>query len=146
MRAARSHPGEGLRIEEVPRPEVGPGDVLVEVAACGVCHSDLHVLGGELPLVEPRTLGHEVAGTVAETGPGVDLGVGTDVAVFGGWGCRDCEVCADGRDQLCNLSNWLGWAVGGTDRLYRGGFAATQATMAATPTTSWCRPPTTAWP
>jgi len=117
MRAARFHPGAGLEVETVPRPEVGPGEVLVEVAACGVCHSDLHILDGDLPLVGPQTLGHEVAGTVAETGAGVDLAVGTDVAVFGGWGCRDCEVCARGDDQLCNLTNWLGWAVGAADRL-----------------------------
>lgn len=108
MHAARFYPNDGLRIEDVPKPEVGPGEVLVEVAACGVCHSDLHVMDGDLPLVEPRTLGHEVAGTVAETGEGVALDVGTDVAVFGGWGCRDCPVCARGDDQLCNLTNWLG--------------------------------------
>jgi len=84
MRAARFHPGEGVRIEDVDRPSVGPGDVLVDVAACGVCHSDLHVIDGDLPLVEPRVLGHEGAGTVAETGAGVDLATGTDVTVFGG--------------------------------------------------------------
>ncbi|MFW5964688.1 MAG: alcohol dehydrogenase catalytic domain-containing protein [Natronomonas sp.] len=108
MHAARFYPGDGLRIEDVPKPEIGPGEVLVEVAACGVCHSDLHVMDGDLPLVEPRTLGHEVAGTVTETGDGVALDVGTEVAVFGGWGCRDCPVCARGDDQLCNLTNWLG--------------------------------------
>jgi propanol-preferring alcohol dehydrogenase len=108
MHAARFYPGDGLRIEEVPKPEIGPGEVLVDVAACGVCHSDLHVMDGDLPLVEPRTLGHEVAGTVAEAGEGVALDVGTEVAVFGGWGCRDCPVCARGDDQLCNLTNWLG--------------------------------------
>lgn len=108
MRAARFHPGDGLRIEDLPRPEVGPGDVLIEVGGCGVCHSDLHIMDGDLPLVEPRVLGHEVAGTVVETGGGVDLDRGTDVAVFGGWGCRTCETCAGGEDQLCNLSTWLG--------------------------------------
>lgn len=108
MRAARFHPGDGLRIEDVPRPEVGPDEVLVEVAGCGVCHSDLHIMDGRPPLVEPRVLGHEVSGTVAETGAGADLEVGTDVAVFGGWGCRNCQTCARGHDQLCNLSNWLG--------------------------------------
>jgi len=129
MRAARFHPGEGLRIEEVPRPEVGPGEVLLEVAACGVCHSDLHVMDGDLPLVEPRVLGHEVAGTVAETGAGVDLAAGTDVAVFGGWGCRDCGVCARGDDQLCNLTNWLGI---GSD----GGYAE----YLRVPTADYCLP------
>lgn len=83
MRAERFHPGDGLRVEDVPRPEVGPGEVVVEVAACGVCHSDLHVLEGDLPLAEPRTPCHEVAGTVAETGDGVDLAVGTDLVWVG---------------------------------------------------------------
>lgn len=108
MRAARFHPGDGLRIEDVPRPDVAPGEVLVEVAACGVCHSDLHIIEGDMPIPGPRTLGHEVAGTVVETGEGVAVDTGTDVAVFGGWGCRACEVCARGEDQLCNLTDWLG--------------------------------------
>lgn len=129
MRAARFHPGEGLRIESVPRPEPGPGEVLVEVAACGVCHSDLHILDGDLPILEPRTLGHEVAGSVAATGAGVDLPVGTDVAVFGGWGCRDCEVCARGDDQLCNITDWLG--IG-----HDGGYA--EAVLVPTP--AYCLP------
>ena len=129
MRAARFHPGEGLRIEEVPPPEVGAGEVLVEVIACGVCHSDLHVMDGDLPLVEPRVLGHEVAGTVVETGAGVDLAAGTDVAVFGGWGCRDCETCARGDDQLCNLTNWLG--IG-----HDGGYAE----YLRVPTADYCLP------
>lgn len=108
MRAARFHPGDGLRIEDVPRPEVGPGELLVQVGGCGVCHSDLHILDGELPIPRPTTLGHEVAGTVVETGAGVETGPGTDVAVFGGWGCGSCAVCERGEDQLCNLTNWLG--------------------------------------
>jgi len=108
MRAARFHPGEGLRIEDVPRPEAGAGELLVEVAACGVCHSDLHLLDGDMPIPRPTTLGHEVAGTVVETGEGVTTDEGTDVAVFGGWGCRSCAVCDRGEDQLCNLANWLG--------------------------------------
>ena len=99
------------------------------MAACGVCHSDLHVLDGDLPLVEPRVLGHEVAGTVAETGDGVDLAAGTDVAVFGGWGCRDCGVCARGDDQLCNLTNWLG--IG-----HDGGYAE----YVCVPTADYCLP------
>ncbi|WP_254838171.1 alcohol dehydrogenase catalytic domain-containing protein [Natronomonas marina] len=129
MRAARFHPGEGLRIEDVARPSVGPGEVLVEVAGCGVCHSDLHVMDGDIPLVEPRVLGHEVAGTVAETGEGVALDAGTEVAVFGGWGCRNCETCARGADQLCNLSNWLG--IG-----HDGGYAE----FLRVPTADYCLP------
>lgn len=108
MRAARFSPGGDLTIESVPRPELGPGDLLVEVAGCGICHSDLHVMDGDFPLVDERTLGHEVAGTVVETGEGVTVETGTEVAVYGGWGCRTCRVCTRGEDQLCNLATWLG--------------------------------------
>lgn len=113
MRAARFHPGEGLRIEDVPRPDPGPGELLVEVAACGVCHSDLHLLDGDLPIPRPMTLGHEVAGTVVETGANVGTEPGSEVAVFGGWGCRSCPVCDRGEDQLCNLAGWLGIGTDG---------------------------------
>ena len=115
MRAARFHPGEGLRIEQVDRPEPGPGEVLVEVGGCGLCHSDLHLLDGDLPTMGTTTLGHEVAGTVAETGHGVSVDPGTDVAVFGGWGCREagCPHCSRGADQLCNLVSWMGIGADG---------------------------------
>ncbi|PSP89495.1 alcohol dehydrogenase [Halobacteriales archaeon QS_4_69_34] len=108
MRAARFHPDEGLEIEELPRPTVGPGEVLVRVEGAGLCHSDPHILDGRLPLAGPTVLGHENAGVVAETGAGVDVEPGTTVAVFGGWGCGSCRVCARGEDQLCDLSNWVG--------------------------------------
>ncbi|WP_336000845.1 NAD(P)-dependent alcohol dehydrogenase [Halorientalis halophila] len=110
MRAARFHgPGEGLVVEEVPRPEPGPGEVLIDVSACGLCHSDLHLMHGDLPIPTPRTLGHEAAGEVAATGPGVDhLDPGTSAVVFGGWGCGHCEVCTRGDDQLCNVLEWAG--------------------------------------
>ncbi|MYU20673.1 zinc-binding dehydrogenase [Streptomyces sp. SID8352] len=76
MLAARLHvPSRTLRMEEVPRPQPGPGEVLVKVEAAGVCLSDVHLIDGTLtPLLLPGdtvTLGHEVAGTIAETGPGV---------------------------------------------------------------------------
>ncbi|MEV6123356.1 zinc-binding dehydrogenase [Streptomyces sp. NPDC052077] len=76
MLAARLHvPSRTLRMEEVPRPQPGPGEVLVRVEAAGVCLSDVHLIDGTLtPLLLPGdtvTLGHEVAGTIAETGPGV---------------------------------------------------------------------------
>jgi len=110
MQAARFHgTDEGLVVEDIERPDPGPGEVLVEVGACGLCHSDLHMLTGELPVPTPRTLGHEVAGTVADTGPGVDhLDVGTDAVVYGGWGCGHCRVCTRGEDQLCNVLKWCG--------------------------------------
>ena len=115
MRAARFHPGEGLRIEDVDRPDPDPGEVLVEVAGCGLCHSDLHLLDGDLPVMGPTTLGHEVAGRVAETGDGVSVEPGTEVAVFGGWGCREagCPHCSAGLDQRCNLVSWMGIGTDG---------------------------------
>lgn len=115
MQAARFHgPAEGLVVEEIDRPEPGPGEVLIEVGACGLCHSDLHMLQGDLPIPTPRTLGHEVAGTIAETGPGVDhLEAGTNAVVYGGWGCGHCRVCTRGEDQLCNILHWCGIGVEG---------------------------------
>lgn len=109
MRAARFHgPGEGLAIEDVPRPQPGPGEVLVGVEAAGLCHSDLHILHGDAAIPAPVTLGHENAGVVEETGAGVDIEVGTPVAVYGGWGCGSCRVCDRGEYQLCNLLEWVG--------------------------------------
>jgi propanol-preferring alcohol dehydrogenase len=115
MRAARFRgPDEGLVVESVERPDPGPGEVLVEVGACGLCHSDLHMLHGDLPVPSPVTFGHEVAGTVAETGAGVaDPEPGTEVVVFGGWGCGRCEVCTRGEDQLCNVLEWCGIGTDG---------------------------------
>jgi propanol-preferring alcohol dehydrogenase len=118
MMAARFHgPDEGLVIEEVERPTAGPGELVVRVEGCGLCHTDLHILDGSYTAPTPVTLGHEIAGTVAETGAGVeDPTVGTDIVVFGGWGCGDCAICNRGEDQLCNKIQWAG---GGAD----GGFA-----------------------
>lgn len=115
MQAVRFHgPGEGLRVETVARPDPGPGELLLEVAACGLCHSDLHIMDGDLPLTPPQTLGHETTGTVVETGAGVDhIEPGTDAAVFGGWGCGHCRVCTRGEDQLCNLMSWQGIGTDG---------------------------------
>jgi propanol-preferring alcohol dehydrogenase len=115
MQAARFHgPEEGLVVESVPRPDPGPGELLVEVGACGLCHSDLHLLSGELPVPTPVTLGHEVAGTVVETGAGVDdPAPGTPVVVYGGWGCGDCRACTRGEDQLCNVLEWCGIGADG---------------------------------
>ncbi len=84
MRAARFHGVDRpVVVEDVPRPEPGPGEVLVRVAAAGVCGTELHFLDGLLsPATTPITLGHEVAGTVAATGPGVTgLTAGDRVAV-----------------------------------------------------------------
>ncbi|QZA32690.1 zinc-binding dehydrogenase [Hydrogenibacillus sp. N12] len=94
--------GERMRIERLPIPKPGPGEVLVRVAACGVCHSDLHVLRGEIAFPTPAVLGHEISGTVAAVGPGVTaVAVGDRVVGTFILPCGRCEACAAGRDDLC---------------------------------------------
>ena len=125
MRAAvlRDH-DEGLRVETIRTPRPKAGEVLIKVAACGLCHSDLHVIGGAIAFPLPAVLGHEVTGTIVEVGPGNEhtgLEVGQNVA--GGFlmPCGQCEACAAGRDELCgpffDLNRLKGLLYDGTTRL-----------------------------
>ena len=125
MRAAvlRDH-DEGLRVETIRTPRPKAGEVLIKVAACGLCHSDLHVIGGAIAFPLPAVLGHEVTGTIVELGPGNEhtgLEVGQNVA--GGFlmPCGQCEACAAGRDELCgpffDLNRLKGLLYDGTTRL-----------------------------
>jgi alcohol dehydrogenase, propanol-preferring len=102
---------------EVEVPEPGPGEVLVRIGGAGACHSDLSVMdwpAGELPYSVPFTLGHENAGSVARTGPGVDgVSEGDQVAVYGPWGCGACRQCIQGNDTFCELWRRPGRARGG---------------------------------
>lgn len=92
-------------ITEVPVPEPRGSEVLVEIAAAGLCRTDLHIMSasaGAYPYTLPFTLGHESAGRVAALGPdasGVD--VGDPVVVYARWGCGTCWQCANGRDNAC---------------------------------------------
>ena len=93
-------------LTEVPTPEPGPGEVLVQVGAAGACHSDLHLMHefepGTLPWSPPFTLGHENAGWVHALGDGVTgLDVGQPVAVVGAWGCGRCARCLAGLETYC---------------------------------------------
>lgn len=120
MRAVRfSGAGNPLTVEDVPAPHAGPGQVVVQVAAAGVCGTELHFLDGLLtPAQTPITLGHEVAGTIAEVGAGVtDLQVGDRVAVHYFHSCGECGRCTGGDDHLCDAP--LGFLAFLTD----GGFA-----------------------
>jgi alcohol dehydrogenase, propanol-preferring len=111
MKAAVLHAiGEPLRIEEVPTPRPGPGQVLVKIAAAGVCHSDLHQQDGSVPPHRiPLIMGHENAGWVAGLGPGAEgLAEGDPVVVYGGWGCGQCRFCLGGQEQLCDGARWAG--------------------------------------
>ncbi|MER7010516.1 NAD(P)-dependent alcohol dehydrogenase [Saccharopolyspora sp. NPDC000359] len=97
--------GAGPAVVEVPKPEPGPGQVLLRVTAAGMCHSDLEIMswsGDQSPFEPPFTLGHEGIGTVAELGPGVrGVREGQSVAVYGPWGCGVCRNCAQGRENHC---------------------------------------------
>lgn len=84
----------------------GPGEVLVKLAASGVCHSDLHALDGDWETPAPLVLGHEGAGTVVAVGPDVDTHeVGDHVILSWTPSCQRCEFCVAGRPVLCQLAN-----------------------------------------
>ncbi len=120
MRAIRFHgPGRPVALEEVDDPRPGPGDVLIDVAAAGVCGTELHFLDGLLtPASTPITLGHEVAGVVAEVGAQVEgIAPGDRVAVHYLHACHRCRSCLAGDDHLCDAP--LGFLAFMTD----GGFA-----------------------
>ncbi|MGY1815308.1 zinc-binding dehydrogenase [Blastococcus sp. SYSU D00820] len=91
-----------LRVEEVPRPTPRRGEVLLEVAACGVCHTDLHVMKGEVAFPSPCVLGHEVSGVVAEFGPDVTtVAVGDRVVCSFIMPCGTCRHCVRGHEDIC---------------------------------------------
>jgi alcohol dehydrogenase, propanol-preferring len=105
-------------MREVADPDPGPGQVVVQVAGAGACHSDLHLIHdfepGMLPYQLPFTLGHENTGTVAALGAGVEhLEVGEPVAVYGPWGCGRCRRCHEGFENYCERAAELGGAGGG---------------------------------
>lgn len=108
MRAARYHGNRDIRIEDIEAPDPGPNEVLLDVGACGICGSDLaeYLYGprhGDDHL--PYTMGHELGGTVAQTGANVDLAVGTEVVLNPLVACGDCWCCAEAKYNLCrNLS------------------------------------------
>lgn len=109
-------PGQRLEAVEMPDPVPGPGEVLIEVAACGVCRTDLHVVDGELPdAMLPIVPGHEIVGRIAALGEGVDPSrLGERVGV--GWlgrSCQDCPYCVSGRENLCDRPLFTGYTRNG---------------------------------
>lgn len=91
-----------LNVREVDLDGPGPGEVLIRIAAAGVCHSDLSVINGTRPRPVPMVLGHEASGFVEETGSGVyDLAPGDHVVCIFAPGCGTCAFCAEGRPALC---------------------------------------------
>ncbi len=103
--------GSRLQIDDVDTPEPGPGEVLIKIGGSGACHSDLHLMSGEIPMLPsmPWIMGHENAGWVEALGPGASgFDVGDAVAVYGGWGCGHCRFCLQGDEQICNVMLWGG--------------------------------------
>lgn len=127
MKAAMYHGRRDIRIEDVPEPETGPGQVKVRVEWCGICGTDLHeyldgpifcppvgaphaLTGEEVPVV----LGHEFAGAVADVGDGVtNVAVGDRVAVEPYLTCGTCARCREGRYNVCDVLGFIGLSGGG---------------------------------
>ncbi|MFO1067546.1 MAG: zinc-dependent alcohol dehydrogenase family protein [Geminicoccaceae bacterium] len=108
--------GQPLRLAERAIPEPGPREVLVRVAACGVCRTDLHVVDGDLPQRRsPIVPGHEIVGRVERLGPGVaGLEPGQRVGIpWLGHSCGRCRFCAGGRENLCDYPGFTGWTRDG---------------------------------
>jgi Zn-dependent alcohol dehydrogenase len=118
-------PGQPLQIEEVELAPPRAGEVMVKVAAAGVCHSDYHVMSGDMPAALPAVLGHEGAGVVEEVGPAVTtVRPGDRVVLLWRTSCGHCEYCSTGRPALCPNGMALrnnGYLPDGTTRLARDG-------------------------
>ena len=116
--------GAPLELERIPIPRPRKGEVLVRVAACGVCHTDLHVIKGEVVFPTPAVLGHEISGTVVEVGEGVH-GLAEGMRVVGTFimPCGSCPACQRGRDDICEpffaFNRLRGVLYDGETRLFR---------------------------
>ncbi|MEW6365884.1 MAG: zinc-binding dehydrogenase [Acidobacteriota bacterium] len=117
MKAAFYYKGEkNMRVEDVAAPEPREGEVLVKVAACGVCHTDLHYLDHGTPTFKepPVILGHEISGTISKLGPNVTgWKEGDRVIIPAVLTCGKCEACRQGRENICEKMVMLGNHVHG---------------------------------
>jgi propanol-preferring alcohol dehydrogenase len=108
--------GRQLSLDSVPRPVAQDSQLLLEVLACGVCRTDLHLRDGELPDMRyPITPGHEIVGRVVATGPTVaGFSVGDRVGVpWLGYTCGKCRYCLAGRENLCDFARFTGYTLDG---------------------------------
>jgi propanol-preferring alcohol dehydrogenase len=120
MRAAVLHAlsegtsSKSLRTEDVPKPEVRPGFILLKVRACGVCRTDLHIVEGELPRLRDRLIpGHQIVGEVVD-GATLALPLGTRVGVSWMGGVDgDCPYCRRGMENLCDAPVFTGYSIDG---------------------------------
>jgi propanol-preferring alcohol dehydrogenase len=108
--------GEPLRLQRLPDPEPGPGQILISVSACGVCRTDLHIFDGELSKPKlPLVPGHQIVGTVAGAGEGAErFAPGQRVGVpWLGWTDGECRYCRGGRENLCDNARFTGYDLDG---------------------------------
>jgi propanol-preferring alcohol dehydrogenase len=108
--------GEPLEPAELPDPEAGPGQLRLQVRACGICRTDLHIVDDDLtPRTFPLVPGHQIVGVVDEVGPDVEgFSVGDRVGVpWLGWTCGTCPACRSGRENLCPDARFTGFDIPG---------------------------------
>ena len=108
MKAAVLHAINDLRVESIPRPSPGPGEVLLRIGSCGICGSDLPRVFTKGTYTFPTVCGHEFAGTVVALGAGADLAIGTAVTVFPLLWCGRCQECERGEYARCHDYDYLG--------------------------------------
>jgi D-arabinose 1-dehydrogenase-like Zn-dependent alcohol dehydrogenase len=116
MRAERFYAdSKTIAVEDIPVPDPGPGEVLVKVAFCGICHSDLSLINGTFPAQRPVvTQGHEASGTIAKLGPGVTgWAEGDQVIVAAGRPCTTCPNCRRGDIANCQRIQLMAFAYDG---------------------------------
>ncbi|MDN4478943.1 zinc-dependent dehydrogenase [Demequina sp. SYSU T00039] len=118
MKALRFYAPEDVRIEDVPEPEVGPGEVKLRVRNTSTCGTDVKIFyNGHQNLTPPRTIGHEIAGEIVAIGEGVDgWAIGDRVQVIAAVPCGDCYECSRGWMEVCQNQTSMGYQ-------YDGGFA-----------------------
>lgn len=141
MKAAVVHDfKQPLRIDEMPKPQPGYGEVVVKMEASGLCHTDIHAAHGDWP-VKPRLPlipGHEGVGIIESVGPGVShLKEGDRVAIpWLGYACSNCQYCTSGFETLCEQQYNTGYSV---DGCYLNTPRLTHATL------GWCRRVSRRW-
>jgi alcohol dehydrogenase, propanol-preferring len=116
-----------LRLEELAKPEPGPGEIVVKIEASGLCHTDIHAAHGDWPVKPklPFIPGHEGVGIVAMVGPGVtEVKEGDRVAIpWLGYACGTCEYCVSGWETLCEKQLNTGYSIDGAYAEYARAFA-----------------------
>ncbi|TFE66914.1 alcohol dehydrogenase [Methylacidiphilum sp. Yel] len=109
-------PKAPLILKDIPIPDPGPGEILLEVLVCGICRTDLHVVDGELPNPKPNLVpGHEVVGIVRKLGAGAKrFSLGQRVGVpWLGKTCGQCKFCISGKENLCDHPEFTGYTLDG---------------------------------